>query len=76
MTTVLERVRSGREAAGERWRGAPRWVRWALLVAVIAFFYALPNREFYQYLGPIPTPVRTSRRCSSPSRSTCCWPSG
>lgn len=55
MTSVVEKVRAGREAMGERWRGAPRWVRWALLVAVIVFFYALPNKEFYQYLGPIPT---------------------
>ncbi|MGW0432712.1 branched-chain amino acid ABC transporter permease [Micromonospora sp. NPDC003197] len=55
MTSVVEKVRAGREAMGERWRGAPRWVRWALLAAVIVFFYALPNKEFYQYLGPIPT---------------------
>jgi branched-chain amino acid transport system permease protein len=39
----------------QRWRLAPRWVRWALVAAVIVFFYALPNKEFYQYLGPIPT---------------------
>ncbi|MEV1287568.1 branched-chain amino acid ABC transporter permease [Micromonospora sp. NPDC049679] len=55
MTAIVDKMRAGREAAGERWRGSPRWVRWAVLAAVIAFFYALPNREFYQYLGPIPT---------------------
>lgn len=55
MTTVVERLRVGREAMGARWRQAPRWVRWAVIAAVIVFFYALPNKEFYQYLGPIPT---------------------
>jgi branched-chain amino acid transport system permease protein len=55
MTAILDTVRARREAAGERWRGLPRWVRWVALAAVIAFFYALPNKEFYQYLGPIPT---------------------
>ncbi|MEV5446777.1 hypothetical protein AB0N23_30165, partial [Streptomyces sp. NPDC052644] len=49
------RLRHGREAIAQRWHDAPRWVRWAALVALIAFFYALPNKEFYQYLGPIPT---------------------
>lgn len=54
--SVLERLRHGREAIAGRWHDAPRWVRWAALAAVIVFFYALPNPEFYQYLGPIPTP--------------------
>ncbi|MFJ8686940.1 branched-chain amino acid ABC transporter permease [Micromonospora wenchangensis] len=49
------RLRHGREAVSQRWHDAPRWLRWAALVALIAFFYALPNKEFYQYLGPIPT---------------------
>ncbi|HEX5598168.1 MAG TPA: branched-chain amino acid ABC transporter permease [Micromonosporaceae bacterium] len=55
MTSVMEKVRAGRAQVGERWRGMPRWVRWLGIAAVIAFFYALPNREFYQWLGPIPT---------------------
>ncbi|GAB3142407.1 branched-chain amino acid ABC transporter permease [Micromonospora sonneratiae] len=55
MTGVREKLHSGREAMAHRWHNAPRWVRWATLAAVIVFFYALPNKEFYQYLGPIPT---------------------
>jgi branched-chain amino acid transport system permease protein len=55
MTSVLEKVRAGREAAGARWRSMPRWVRWAAIAALIVFFYVLPNKEFYQLLGPIPT---------------------
>jgi branched-chain amino acid transport system permease protein len=55
MSGITERIRTFRQAAGDRWRAAPRWVRWAVLAAVIVFFYALPNKEFYQYLGPIPT---------------------
>ncbi|MEU2610900.1 branched-chain amino acid ABC transporter permease [Micromonospora sp. NPDC007271] len=55
MTSVMEKIRAGRNAAGERWRALPRWVHWIAVAAVIAFFYALPNKEFYQWLGPIPT---------------------
>ena len=55
MTSILDKARTGQEALGERWRGMPRWVHWAALVVLIAFFYALPNKEFYQWLGPIPT---------------------
>lgn len=55
MTSVLEKARAGREAIGARWRSMPRWVRWAAIAALIVFFYVLPNKEFYQYLGPIPT---------------------
>lgn len=54
--TAADKLRQGRHAISERWHHAPRWVRWVLLAAVIVFFYALPNKEFYQYLGPIPTP--------------------
>ncbi|MER7167355.1 branched-chain amino acid ABC transporter permease [Micromonospora sp. NPDC000207] len=56
MTSLIDRVHEGRQAMRRRWHEAPRWVRWAALGALIAFFYALPNKEFYQYLGPIPTP--------------------
>ena len=52
MTALVARIRAGREAIGVRWRQAPRWT---VIAAIIAFFYALPNKEFYQYLGPIPT---------------------
>ncbi|HEX6968070.1 MAG TPA: branched-chain amino acid ABC transporter permease [Micromonosporaceae bacterium] len=55
MTSVLEKMRAGSAAVGDRWRGLPRSVRWAALGALIVFFYVLPNKEFYQYLGPIPT---------------------
>lgn len=55
MRSAIDRVRAGREAVGAWWQRAPRGVRWAVLGAVIVFFYALPNKEFYQYLGPIPT---------------------
>jgi len=55
MTNVLEKARAGREALGERWRGMPRWVHWLAIAAVLVFFYVLPNKEFYQWLGPIPT---------------------
>jgi branched-chain amino acid transport system permease protein len=39
----------------ERWRSAPRGLRWAVAAAIIVFFYALPDKAFYQHLGPIPT---------------------
>jgi branched-chain amino acid transport system permease protein len=55
MSAAMDRIRDGSAAVGERYRGLPRWVRWLLLVAVLAFFYALPNRSFYENLGPIPT---------------------
>ncbi|ROT31110.1 branched-chain amino acid ABC transporter permease [Micromonospora sp. HM5-17] len=55
MSGITQGIRTFRQAAGERWRTAPRAVRWSVLAAVIIFFYALPNKEFYQYLGPIPT---------------------
>ncbi len=55
MTSVAEKFRAGRHGIAERWHHAPRWVRWVGIAALIVFFYALPNREFYQWLGPIPT---------------------
>ncbi|GIJ23955.1 branched-chain amino acid ABC transporter permease [Micromonospora lutea] len=55
MTSVREWIASGRHAVSDRWHDAPRWMRWSVIAAVIVFFYALPNREFYQWLGPIPT---------------------
>ncbi|MEV0732095.1 branched-chain amino acid ABC transporter permease [Polymorphospora sp. NPDC050346] len=55
MTTFVNKVRDGKAAMAERWHNAPKWVRWAAIGAIIVFFYALPNKEFYQYLGPIPT---------------------
>ncbi|GGL95802.1 MULTISPECIES: branched-chain amino acid ABC transporter permease [Micromonospora] len=35
----------------QRWSNMPKQVRWAGLVALVAFFYILPNRWFYEYLG-------------------------
>ena len=55
MTSVAEKIRAGRHGIADRWHNAPRWVRWVGIIALIAFFYALPNKEFYQWLGPIPT---------------------
>ncbi|WP_192771152.1 branched-chain amino acid ABC transporter permease [Plantactinospora soyae] len=55
MSGATERIRNDWRSVGARWRRAPRWMRWVVLAAVIVFFYALPNKEFYQYLGPIPT---------------------
>ena len=55
MTSVAEKFRAGRHGIAERWHNAPRWVRWVGIAALIVFFYALPNKEFYQWLGPIPT---------------------
>lgn len=55
MSGAGARIRNDWRSVGERWRHAPKWMRWTILAAVIVFFYALPNKEFYQYLGPIPT---------------------
>ncbi|TDB93133.1 branched-chain amino acid ABC transporter permease, partial [Micromonospora fluostatini] len=35
----------------QRWSDMPKQVRWAGLAALVAFFYILPNRWFYEYLG-------------------------
>lgn len=55
MSGFVAKFQDGRHAMADRYHAMPRWVRWLFLLAVIVFFYALPNREFYQYLGPIPT---------------------
>ena len=52
---AIRTAQHGREAVGSGGttpRAGCAGRRWS---ALIAFFYALPNREFYQYLGPIPT---------------------
>jgi branched-chain amino acid transport system permease protein len=49
------RLGAGWDGAMDRWQRLPRPVRLAALLALILFFYALPNPQFYQYLGPLPT---------------------
>ena len=55
MSDILVKIRNSGHQVSERYHHLPRWVRWSFLVAIVAFFYALPNREFYSNLGPIPT---------------------
>lgn len=49
MTATVEKGRAAR--IRERWSSMPRQVRWVALAALVVFFYVLPNRWFYEYLG-------------------------
>jgi branched-chain amino acid transport system permease protein len=51
MTSVWARWRHVRHETNERWRAMPRLVRIGLLLLFVIFLYALPNREFYEYLN-------------------------
>ncbi|WP_326552947.1 branched-chain amino acid ABC transporter permease [Micromonospora sp. NBC_01813] len=55
MTGLRAKLHDARGGFSDRWHNMPKWARWALIAAVVVFFYALPNKEFYEYLGPIPT---------------------
>jgi branched-chain amino acid transport system permease protein len=52
---AFRKLGAGWDGIMDRWHGLPKPVRLGALLALIVFFYALPNPQFYQYLGPLPT---------------------
>lgn len=87
--TAWRQVQNGRRGAqawwrrtsggiGQRWRSMPRWGRWLLMVAFVAFLYLLGVPDFYLSLGvPLPNgnylPLYIERADMAATLFYCTW---